>query len=113
MKFNDIVALAKQGYTPQDIKDLIALSEDQAEGKEADQKDPDIDTEDPDQRDAEPEGEPDKKEEADDLDYKSLYEAEVEKTSKLQKMVLSADLSDKDNGSSDADIFADVMKSFM
>lgn len=112
MKFNDIVALAKQGYTPQDIKDLIALSEDQAEGKEADQKDPDNETEDPDQRDAEPEGEPEKKEEAEDLDYKSLYEAEVEKTSKLQKMVLSADLSDK-NKDSDIDIFADAMKSFM
>lgn len=112
MKFNDIVALAKQGYTPQDIKDLIALSEDQAEGKEADQKDPDNETEVPDQCDAEPEGEPEKKKEAEDLDYKSLYEAEVEKTSKLQKMVLSADLSDK-NKDSDIDIFADAMKSFM
>ena len=112
MKFNDILALAKQGYTPQDIKDLIALSEDQAKGKEADQKDPDDETEAPDQRDAEPEGEPEKKEEAEDLDYKSLYEAEVEKTSKLQKMVLSADLSDK-NKDSDIDIFADAMKSFM
>ena len=28
MKFGDIVALAKQGYTPADIKELLSLSED-------------------------------------------------------------------------------------
>lgn len=26
MKFSDILALAKQGYTPQDIKDLLAMA---------------------------------------------------------------------------------------
>lgn len=112
MKFNDIIALAKQGYTPQDIKDLLALAEDQAYGKEAEQKDQDIDTKDSDQDNAEPEGEPDKKEDAEDLDYKAMYEAEVEKTSKLQKMVLSADLSDKQT-ENDIDVFADAMKLFM
>lgn len=112
MKFTDIVELAKQGYTPKDIKDLLALAEDQADGKEAEQKDQDIDTKDHDQDEAEPEGEPDKKEDAEDLDYKAMYEAEVEKTSKLQKMVLSADLSDKDTDA-DIDIFADAMKLFM
>ena len=112
MKFNDIIALAKQGYTPQDIKDLLALAEDQAEGKEADQKDPDTQPEAPDHAEAEPEGTPDTKEDAEDLDYKAMYEAEVEKTSKLQKMVLSADLSDKQT-ENDIDVFADAMKLFM
>ena len=92
MKFNDIIALAKQGYTPQDIKDLLALAEDQADGHDAEQKDQDSDTK--------------------DLDYKAMYEAEVEKTSKLQKMVLSADLSDKQT-ENDIDVFADAMKLFM
>ena len=40
MKFTDILSLAKQGYTPQDIKDLLALSTDQDTDKEAEQKDP-------------------------------------------------------------------------
>lgn len=111
MKFGDIVALAKQGYTPQDIKDLLAISDDQSTDIEADQKDPEKV---PDKVEAEPEAQPDAKEPADeDLDYKSLYEAEAEKTAKLQKMVLSADMSGSDDKQSDADIFADVMKSFM
>lgn len=110
MKFGDIVALARQGYTPQDIKDLLAISDDQGTDEEAKQKDPEPE---PDNEGAEPEAQPDTKEPAnEDLDYKSLYEAEVEKTTKLQKMVLSADLSGSEK-ESDADIFADVMKSFM
>ena len=36
MKFTDIVELAKQGYTPNDIKELMALS-DNAESKADDQ----------------------------------------------------------------------------
>lgn len=111
MKFGDIIALAKQGFTPQDIKDLLAISDDQGSDKEAEQKDPE---QAPDQVEAEPEAQPDTKEPAnEDLDYKSLYEAEAEKTAKLQKMVLSADMSGNDDKQSDADIFADVMKSFM
>lgn len=111
MKFEDIIALAKQGYTPKDIKDLLALSDDQDTDEEGDQKDPEKV---PDNEEPEPEAQPDAKEtDNKDLDYKSLYEAEAEKTAKLQKMVLSADMSTSDNKQSDADIFADVMKSFM
>lgn len=113
MKFNDIVALAKQGYTPQDIKDLMSLSEDQGSGAEDEQKDHAGQQTPDDHDESEPEAQPDKKDTSDDLDYKALFEAEQEKTAKLQKMVLSADLSDKDSKESDADIFADVMKTFM
>lgn len=109
MKFTDIIALAKQGYTPQDIKDLLALSDEQStESVEAEQKDPERI---PDQVEAEPENVADDK--AEDPDYKSLYEAEQEKTAKLQKMILSADMSDKDLKESDNEIFADAMKLFM
>lgn len=110
MKFTDILALAKQGYTPQDIKDLLALSTEQDTDKEAEQKDTEIP---PDHVEAESVPEPEKDEPAEDLDYKKLYEEEQQKTAKLQKLVLSADLSDRDNKETDADIFADVMKSFM
>ena len=110
MKFTDILALAKQGYTPQDIKDLLALSTDQDADKEAEPKDTEIP---PDHVEAEPAPEPEKDEPAEDLDYKKLYEEEQQKTAKLQKLVLSADLSDRDNKETDAEIFADVMKSFM
>lgn len=41
MKFSDILALAKQGYTPQDIKDLLALStEDTQTGTEGETAEP-------------------------------------------------------------------------
>ena len=118
LQFSDIVALAKQGYKPSDIKDLIALSsqtdpEPEAEPEkqtdkpeEAKQKTDEID----DHQKDEAEGEPDNNE---DLDYKKLYEAEKEKTGKLQKIITSADMSDKDNKESDLDVFTAVMKDFM
>lgn len=114
MKFGDIVALAKQGYTPQDIKDLMKLSEDQPEGGEDEQKDREEEHQTPGQDKSEPEDEKDDEDDnKDDPDYKSLYEAELDKNAKLQKMVLSKDMSGKDNENTDADIFADVMRSFM
>ena len=118
LQFSDIVALAKQGYKPSDIKDLIALSsqtdpepeqepdKETDESREAEQKTTEID----DQQKDEAEGKPDNTE---DLDYKKLYEAEKEKTGKLQKIITSADMSDKDNKESDLDIFTAVMKDFM
>ena len=39
MKFEDIIALAKQGYKPTDIKELVALAE-QEEPKEEPKKEP-------------------------------------------------------------------------
>lgn len=112
MKFSDILSLAKQGYTPQDIKDLMALSEDKGSDGEDEQKDhEDVQTP-PDHDKSEPDAQPDSDEGADDFDYKKLYEAEQEKTAKLQKMVLSADLSGKDD-KSDADVFAETMRLFM
>ena len=41
MKFSDILALAKQGYSPQDIKDLLALAtEDTQTGTEGEAAEP-------------------------------------------------------------------------
>ena len=66
MKFSDIVELAKAGYKPSDIKELLTL-------KEPDDK-------------QEPEGvkKVQKGSEPDEPDYKALYEAEKKKLEELQ-----------------------------
>lgn len=60
MKFSDIVDLAKAGYKPSDIKELLTLTE----PKEV-------------ESDPVPEKEPD-------VDYKAMYEAEKKKLEELQ-----------------------------
>lgn len=110
MKFGDIVALAKQGYTPADVKELISLSEDPKDDtpEEEEQKNDLKDDHHDNSEDEKPEDVKD-----DDIDYKTLFEAEQKKNATLQKMVLSADMSSKDNKESDLDIFASVMRDFM
>lgn len=109
MKFGDIVALAKQGYTPADIKELLALSEDtQTDNtEEVEQK-----TVEEGQQNEQTEVIDQPAEKTDDVDYKQLFEEEKQKTTRLQKIITSADMS-TDNTESDADIFASVMKDFM
>ena len=110
MKFGDIVALAKQGYTPADIKELMSLSE------EAQDDTPAEETQKTDLKDDQQDNSEDEKPEVtkeDDIDYKSMFEEERERNAKLQKMVLHADMSGSDNKESDYDIFATVMRDFM
>lgn len=73
MKINDIIALAKQGYKPADIKELISLAE--PENKEDDEPEDDPLEESNDTRDTPPAQEDENK---DEVDYKKLYE-ETEK----------------------------------
>lgn len=113
MKLTDIIELAKQGYKPNDIKELISLSEPEPEPTpapaEGEQKTPESDPE-----QGEPEGaKQDPTNLDDDVDYRSLYEAEKERTSKLQKMITSADMSKSDNKETDTDVFASLMQTFM
>lgn len=110
MKFSDIVALAKQGYTPADIKELMSLSEDPKDDT-PDEEEQKTDIKDDQHDNSEDEKPEDIKD--DDIDYKAMYEAEQKKNATLQKMVLNADMSDKDNKESDIDIFASVMRDFM
>lgn len=110
MKFGDIVALAKQGYTPADIKELMSLSEDPKDDT------PGEDEQKTDLKDDQHEKSEDEKPEDikdDDVDYKAMFEAEQKKNATLQKMVLHADMSGSNNKESDLDIFASVMKDFM
>lgn len=113
MRLTDIIELAKQGYTPADIKELMSLPEPEPEPKpapdEGEQKAPEKDPE-----QAEPEGaHKDPAGAEDDVDYKQLFEAEKEKTARLQKMITGADMSGSDLKEDDLEVFASVMQNFM
>lgn len=110
MKFGDILALAKQGYTPADIKELMSLSE-EAQDDTPDEEEQKTDLKDGQQDNSEDEKPEDPKD--DDVDYKAMFEEEQKKNATLQKMVLHADMSGSDNKESDYDIFASVMRDFM
>lgn len=110
MKLGDLIALAKMGYTPEDVRQLIAEPEDHADD-EAEQK-TEVDLQ---QDEAEPAaGSEDQKAEAEEVvDYKSMYEAEKEKTSKLQQLIIAADNSGSEAETDDLDLFSEAMKQFM
>lgn len=118
MKFGDILDLAKQGYKPSDIKELLELSKAVEEKDTADpvedneQKNP---VKDQDQVSSEGDAPLDTtaEDKAEAVDYKSLYEEEKTKNSTLQKMLRKVDMSGSDNNESDADIFAEALKNFM
>ena len=92
MKFSDILALAKQGYSPKDIKDLLALSDpDEPEDKQ----------------------DPEKKQDPEQPEDKDAKIIDLEKKiAELQKLNTTKDLSDK-KPKSDDDIFKELMKEFM
>ena len=118
MKFGDILDLAKQGYKPSDIKELLELSKAVEEQGKADP------VEDNEQKNLERDQDQDSSEgsdpteskaedKAEAIDYRSLYEEEKTKNSTLQKMLRKVDMSGSDNTESDADIFAKAFKEFM
>lgn len=114
LNLNDIIALAKQGYKPADVKELIELSK-TAEASEDDQEQPkDIPEDVPEEKEAPKEEE--KKDDADEaakiVDYKKKAEELEKKISELQKANTKQN-ADKSDHKSDAELFADVMKSFM
>lgn len=117
MKFTDILDLAKQGYTPKDIKELIALTV--SDGSE--DKPPEEDHQEEDQID----GSSDQKdgatpeEQEQDLDYKKLYEEskqELEKVKsdlkKAQKDNTKENMDDPNKKSTD-EVLQDIVRSFM
>lgn len=121
LNLTDIVALAKQGYKPNDIKELIELTKEAPEVKTDDQ-DIQPKPEEPEKTsEIKPTEEPKKDGAAssEQLDYKEEVEklkAQLQETenklSKLQKENVrrNADTGDK---KPDAEAFADVMRSFM
>lgn len=118
LNLTDIVALAKQGYKPNDIKELIELTKEAPAEAEAEVQ--------PTTEEAPAENKPtednqkDGEASNDQLDYKEEVEklkAQLQETenklSKLQKENTRRNADTDEHKKSDAEAFADVMKSFM
>lgn len=117
--FGDLVALAKQGYTPADIKQLIELSR-TAEKEDLEASEGDTITENhadfekPSDTVTAPEEvkeEPDQ-EDSKIVDYKKKVEELEKKIADLQKANTEKNIADTDE-KSDLDVFTEAMKSFM
>lgn len=118
---DDIIELAKQGYKPADIKELIELSKSEGE-KPKDSKPEDDQKGQP--KDSKPEDDQketpkDSKPEDGAVDYKekvTQLEGELQKTKELlQKLQTENTKKDASGGNekTDAEAFAEAMKSFM
>lgn len=93
---NDIVALAKQGYKPGDIKELISLSEKADAGAPEEQQKAAGAIDEPKPADSEAKEpteneKPDNAEQEDDVDYKKLYEQSQSDLKKAQEANLKKD----------------------
>ena len=100
LSLSDLVSLAKAGYTPTNVKELIALSEKSEPVKPEEQQSAAAANVEPTPASAEPteatakEAEPEKTEEKE-IDYKELYEKSQEDLKKAQAVNRSADNSGK------------------
>ena len=113
LSITDVVALARAGYTPKDVKELIDAS------KSAETSQPETQpTPEPQIISQSIEAEPDKPAEtspkeseppADETDYKALYEAEKQKVNDLQIKNTQADISQ--HQPTEADL-VELVKSF-
>lgn len=116
MNLQDIIALAKQGYTPKDIKELVALGSDSSE-----EKPPAEDHIEGDKLDEANDQKSDATQEADQvLDYKKLYEESQQKVTDLttqleasQRKNTKENLQGSDTKASNQDIINDLARSFM
>ena len=105
MKFSDIVDLAKAGYKPSDIKELLSLKT--PETIEApEQVEAKTETDDTPEVKAETDEAPESKESV--IDYKALYEAEKSKVEKMQAENASKTVGKKIEEKSAFDIVSDL-----
>ena len=113
LTIKDIVELAKAGYKPAEVKELLELSksEDNKEVPEDNKEAPEDKKEEPKEKKEVPE---DKKEDEDkDIDYKSLYESTKKELDKAQKENRKKDISSDEDNKTDEDILKDLFKEFM
>lgn len=115
LNLNDIIALAKQGYKPSDIKELIELSKTEEASEDQKVQPTEIPEDKPEEKEAPKEE--DQKDGADSedkiVDYKKKAEELEKKLSEMQKANTKQNADKSENKKSDAELFADVMKSFM
>ena len=117
MKLEDIIALAKQGYKPSDIRELIELANTQGqEETPAGEQGEDAHSEDAESEHAtdgdKPTGE---NAGANDnaVDYKALYEESQRQLQLAQKANTRKDMSDSADSESDEDLLNELARSFM
>ena len=113
MILTDIIALAKAGYSPKDIKDLIALSEPTPQAPETPDPEP--------EKKPEPETpsieEPTKEipaidEKSNVIDYQEKVKELEAKIAEMQKENVSKDISGNETKSDD-DMLADLVRKYM
>ena len=113
MILTDIIALAKAGYSPKDIKDLIALAEPTPQAPEAPDPEP--------EKKPEPETpsieEPTKEipaidEKSNVIDYQEKVKELEAKIAEMQKENVSKDISGNETKSDD-DFLADLVRKYM
>lgn len=102
IKFSDIIALAKSGYTVSDVKELMQLS---------DATTPSNDETEAPQDDQEPAAEDPEEPEQEEVDYKTLYEQEQEKVKRLQ--AVNRNQNAQTNEKTDQEILMDLARDFM
>jgi DNA-binding transcriptional MerR regulator len=102
IKFADIIALAKSGYTVSDVKELMQLS---------DATTPSNDETEAPQDNTEPAAEDPEEPEQEEVDYKTLYEQEQEKVKRLQ--AVNRNQNAQTNEKTDQEILMDLARDFM
>lgn len=105
MKFGDVIALAKAGYSVADVKELLAMEQ---EPKEEPEKEPQEEPEPEEEPAKEPEEEP---EEEPAPDYKKLYEEAKAESDRLKKGNIRKQSAD--DIKSDEDIMMDAILKFL
>lgn len=107
MKWEDIVALAKAGYKPADVKELMAMEQKKQEPEPEPKQEPEQEPK------QEPEPEP-KQEPKQEPDYKKMYEESQEALKQAQAKNTRMDASKKDGTEKDdAELLQDWARSFM
>lgn len=107
MKLEDIIALAKQGYKPSDIKELIELSKEDTEEVEIQGETPGdpAESEQTTPKDSKP---TETTEKVDSIDYKKLYEEEHSKLLNAQKNNIHQNMAGSDK--TDEEVLYDIFK---
>lgn len=101
IKFSDIIALAKSGYSVADVKELMQLSET-----------PSNDAPEAQQDEEEPASEDPEEEKEEEHDYKKLYEEEAEKVRKMQRENINKN-AQQPKEKTDQEILMDMARDFM
>lgn len=113
LTIGDIVALAKAGYKPADVKELIEMTKEEKDIADPSKPANDDSSEPASAASDPPAAEVPDETEEDDTDYKALYEQAKKDLATAQKENSTKDISSEEDNQSDADIIKDLIKEFM